>query len=112
MQVQQGQDPGQAGRSAQVGRQDCAREPLPLALDDAPIIHAGRRHRNRPDARRDGPRAGGPIAHDPGVARRIALAPMPADVLLDLELQRDLDHPPTHPTCPGPSPPSPPSSAQ
>jgi hypothetical protein len=36
VQVQQGQDAGQTGRSAQVRRQDCAREPLPLALDDSP----------------------------------------------------------------------------
>ena len=93
MQVQQGQHAGEAGRAAQVGRPDRAGEPLSLAVHHPAIIHPRRGHRDRPDPRRDAPRAGRPIAHDHGVADRIALAPMPGDVLLDLELQRGLDHP-------------------
>jgi hypothetical protein len=57
-----------------------------LAIHHPAIIHPRRGHRDRPDPGRNGPRAGRPIPHDHGVASRIALAPMPIDVFLDLEL--------------------------
>jgi hypothetical protein len=92
VQIEQGQHALHPRRAPHPGRQDRAREFLAPAGHHAPIVHAGRRDRHRPHPRqhRAWPRA--PVAHHQGVAGGVPLAPVPRQILVDLQLQGGGDH--------------------
>jgi len=70
-----------------VRRQDGARELLAHAVEHAPVVHAGRRDGERPDARQDRPGSRRPVAHDPRVPRGVALVAKARQVIVHLDLQ-------------------------
>ena len=77
----------------QIRRQDLAREALPLALDQALVVHPRRTNPHRPRPHRHRSLLPTTVAHDLGVPPVVAMRSELAHVLLHFDLQRRLDHP-------------------
>ena len=93
-QVQHGQHLRHLRRPPHVRRQDLARELLALAIDDALVVDPWRLDLDLAGTRRDSSRLRLAVADDLAVALVVALVLVPADVLLDLGLERCGQHPP------------------
>src|SRR2546426_12303038 len=92
VQVEQRQHARDPRRPPDVRRHDSARKLLAHAVEHAPVVHAGRRDGERPDARQDRPGARRPVAHDPRVPGGVALVAKARQVVVHLDLQRRGDH--------------------